>query len=485
MAAQNPTPPPRSLQAKPRRVHLVLRDGAEVEGGIFLNDGQALAPYLGSRKGGWVNLVAAQWILPVVEDVNHAVLQADHILYAYGTDGDVPVHGVTGAMAVRDVEVTLSTDARIRGQLCIADRQRLSDFLHTVGKFIPIVGVRIADTNALVGDIALNHAAVRVLRDTAPAGRATAMLDGRTPPIGSTAVSADARMTPPIGSAPVSGPSRGTPAAGFRVTDHEKGAPPRRATASMPLKSASNADELSSRPTPAIAPAIAAEAAAPSDGVRTEQISVGGGNYTLEMPGPNHERRSGSRSAVRARITLTLEGDNPIEVQQEQVDESPQPFSPAVAAVGERAAKHWLALVAQRFGLNPPDPRKLDASFGLEQLWDAIARANEITGDEFAVHVASTFRLPVARLDRIEASAIQLLKEGVAREFGIIPVRSDDKGLTVACADPTDLAMEQALRLASLQKVQYELAPPRAIRGALDWWYRGEQRPSTAVQAIP
>ena len=103
---------------------MVLRDGAEVEGGIFLNDGQALGPYLGSRKGGWVNLVAASWLVPVEEAVNHAVLQADHILYCYATEGDIPVHTVQGVVSVRHIEVTLSNDGRIRGSLAIADRQR-------------------------------------------------------------------------------------------------------------------------------------------------------------------------------------------------------------------------------------------------------------------------------------------------------------------------------------------------------------------------
>ncbi|MBI3792826.1 MAG: hypothetical protein HY275_18365 [Gemmatimonadetes bacterium] len=465
MALSPQTPPPRALQSKPRRVHLVLRDGAEVEGGIFLNDGQSLALYLGSRKGGWVNLVNAQWILPVEEMVNHAVIQADHVLYAYGPDGDVPVHSVTGQIAVRHVEVTLTTDARIRGQLNIADRQRLSDFLHTVGKFIPIVAVHRADNDQLVGDIALNHSAVRVLRDTAPAGRQTSALDGRslTPALGATAVDREGRMTPAS--------SRGVePAAG--------GAPTRRATPSMPLGGVS-AEEAARRVTPPPQPArMDAE-----PGVRSEQIAVGDSHYTLELPGPPTERRSGSRTAVRARITLNLEGDNPVEVSQEPIDE-PEPFSPAVAARNDRIARHWLALVAQRFGLAPADPRKLDDAFTTEQLWDQIARANDITGDEFAVHVASTFRVPVARLDRIEAAAVKLLDEKVARKFGMIPVRADEKSLTVACSDPTDLEMEQALRFATRHAVQFELAPPRAIRGALDWWYRGELRPSTSVQAV-
>jgi hypothetical protein len=479
MALTPLTPPPRSLQSKPRRVHLVLRDGAEVEGGIFLNDGQALAPYLGTRKGGWVNLVAAQWILPVEESVNHAVLQADHILYAYGVEGDVPVHGTTGQVAVRHVEVTLTTDARIRGQLFIADRQRLSDFLHTVGKFIPIVAVHRTDTDQLVGDIALNHAAVRVLRDTASTGRKTTALDGRasmmTPAIGAAFVEHDdARMTPPLG---------------VHTQDARNAPPPRRATAAIGLGGVplDPTRRDTPRATPVDSAAIAAAAAAATEaGVRSETIAVPGGGYTLEVPGPSVERRSGSNRAVRARVTLNLDGDNPVEVTQETEDEAPPAvvYSPAVQARADRLNRHWLSLVGQRFGLNPADPRPLEEKFTTEQVWDAIARANEITADEFAVHVASTFRVPVARLDRIEAKAVHMLDEKVARKFGMIPVRADEKSMTVACSDPTDLEMEQALRFATRHSISFELAPPRAIRGALDWWYRGELRPSTTVGVV-
>ena len=95
--------------------------------------------------------------------------------------------------------------------------------------------------------------------------------------------------------------------------------------------------------------------------------------------------------------------------------------------------------------------------------------------------MASTFRLPVAHLDRIDRQAVLLVEEKVARKFGMIPLRVDEKTLTVACADPTDLELEQALRFATRHAIAFELAPPRAIRGAIDWWYRGEQRPSTTV----
>ena len=434
------TPPPRTLQSKPRRVRLVLRDGAEVEGGIFLNDGQALAPYLGTRKGGWVNLVSATWLSPVEETVNHAVLQADHVLFAYGPDGDIPVHGVAGSIAVRSIEVTLSDGRKLAGQLAIADRQRLSDFLHTVGKFIPIVGARNVETGVTFGDVALNHAAVRVLRDTNPAGRATQSLDMRTldltPPIGSDVVGG--ARTPATSGTPVKGGPAVTPSIGV----------PRQPQPVRP----STATPVDAQP------------------VRSVPMSVPGGAYTLELPGPKVERRSGGHMAIRPSVVIRLD-DVMNEVTESEAVDVPSPYSPAVTAIAERAGRHWLSLVAERFGLAAADPRRLSESITTTELWDAIARANELTVDELAVHVGATFRLPIARLDAIALDAVRELPEDIARLHGVIPLRTDEKHLVVACSDPMNLAAEEALRQATRKQVVLEVAPPLAILGATDWWY--------------
>ena len=437
-----PTAPPRALlQSKPRRVRLVLRDGAEVEGGIFLNDGQALAPYLGTRKGGWVNLVSATWISPVEETVTHAVLQADHVLFAYGPDGDIPVHGVAGTIAVRAIEVTLSDGRKLAGQLCIADRQRLSDFLHTVGKFIPIVGARNVDDGVRFGDVALNHAAVRVLRDTNPSGRATQALDMRT-----------LDMTPPIGSDIIGGAR--TPPAGATPAKGSAALPPSR---EVP------------RPSMAVRPGTATPGGTPQ--VRNVPISVPGAAYTLEVPGPNVERRSGGHLAIRPSVVIRLDDDALTEATVSEAVDIVSPYSPAVTAIAERAARHWLSLVAERFGLAPADPRRLTAETGTAELWDGIARANELTADELAVHVAATFRLPIARLDAIAIDAVRELAEDIARQHGVIPMRTDAKHLVLACSDPMNLAAEDALRQATKKQIVFEVAPPLAILGATDWWY--------------
>lgn len=165
MASSGP-PQKASIQSRPRLVRLVLRDGDVIEGGIYLNEGQALAPYLGSRKGGWVNIINARW-LRAAETHTHAVMQTDHILIAMSVDGDIPVYGLTAAPAMRDVDIALDDASHIRGTLLLSQRQRLSDYLHACGKFLPVISATRLTANGTLGDCALNCLAIRVIRDSA------------------------------------------------------------------------------------------------------------------------------------------------------------------------------------------------------------------------------------------------------------------------------------------------------------------------------
>lgn len=144
---------------------MVLRDGAELDGALFLTEGQTLALYLGSRKGGWVNIVDVAW--SDGERVPHLVLQVEHLALAASIDGDIPAVVGSGIAAQRWVQIGLENQHRLQGCLFLAERQRLSDYLHTVGKFLPIVKTtRLGDGREL-GDVALNCAAIKLVRDIA------------------------------------------------------------------------------------------------------------------------------------------------------------------------------------------------------------------------------------------------------------------------------------------------------------------------------
>jgi Type II secretion system (T2SS), protein E, N-terminal domain len=145
-------------------VHIVLRSGDTVDGGIYLTDGQALAPYLSSRKNGWVNIVNAAWGLEG-ELHGHAVLQTEHIVLASSTERDYPVVAPTQGGAPRAVDVLLNDGTRLQGSLVLGAKQRLSDYLAGTGIFLGLMSaVRVQDGD-LLGDVALNAGAVIAVRD--------------------------------------------------------------------------------------------------------------------------------------------------------------------------------------------------------------------------------------------------------------------------------------------------------------------------------
>jgi len=152
------------VQSRPRRVHIILRDGDVVDGGLFLTDGQALAPYLGSRKNGWVNIVNAVWQREG-EVHRHAVLQTDHVVLALATDRDYPVQPATQVGVPRAVDILLEDGTRMQGSLFLAQRQRLSDFLSTCGSFLPLLDARRVHDDDELGDIAMNAGCVKAVRD--------------------------------------------------------------------------------------------------------------------------------------------------------------------------------------------------------------------------------------------------------------------------------------------------------------------------------
>jgi hypothetical protein len=155
--------PRRTGNNKPRKVHVLLRDGGVFEGELFLSDGHSLAPYLSSRKGGWINVVKARW-QGEGELHPHAVVQCDDILLAAFADGDLPGNAAPVGPG-RDVDIALEDRTRISGRLQLADRQRMSDYLSACGKFIPVMGATRIPSQEPLGDIALNAASIRAVRD--------------------------------------------------------------------------------------------------------------------------------------------------------------------------------------------------------------------------------------------------------------------------------------------------------------------------------
>jgi type IV pilus assembly protein PilB len=79
--------------------------------------------------------------------------------------------------------------------------------------------------------------------------------------------------------------------------------------------------------------------------------------------------------------------------------------------------------------------------------------------------------LNVADLKAATASAILLVPEKVVRRHIAFPIRANDRQITVAVGDPSDLNLEQALGFVSGREPVFEIAPPSAILKVIDERY--------------
>ena len=130
--------------------------------------------------------------------------------------------------------------------------------------------------------------------------------------------------------------------------------------------------------------------------------------------------------------------------------------------------KHWLVHVLRRAGIQEAEELAIDPGSPSAEAWMAACESTGMSQDELASHVGDYFRLKVADLDAGESTAVKLVPEKIARQYGIFPLREDDRHLTVATSDPTNFAAEQALGFISGRKAVFEVAPPPFILDAIN-----------------
>jgi hypothetical protein len=164
-------------RAPTRRLRLFLRDFRMVEAHIALAEGQSLVSWLANRRS-YVNLRNAHWV-STKDSVQHAVLKVDQVLWAASIDNDIPLVSTTQPHAPKAVEIQLEGGLLVRGGLSIGDKQRLSDYLEAQMQFIPLRGGLLLrsgrpakEVNLVLGDVALNQAAVQSMWEIAMQERA-------------------------------------------------------------------------------------------------------------------------------------------------------------------------------------------------------------------------------------------------------------------------------------------------------------------------
>lgn len=155
-----------------RRLRLFLRDFRMIEAQISLAEGQSLAQYFASRKQ-YVNLRAAKWA-STGEQIKHAVLKIDQVLWAASLDNDIPLINAVAQNEPREVEVQLDGGLLVRAGLAVGAGQRLGDYLESQQQFVPLRNAQLLrsgrppkEVNVALGDIVMNQLAVQAIWEVA------------------------------------------------------------------------------------------------------------------------------------------------------------------------------------------------------------------------------------------------------------------------------------------------------------------------------
>jgi hypothetical protein len=151
-----------------KRLHVVLRDGSLLEGSIYIAEDMSLIAFLGSRKGGFMNMVDAR--RPKLQETpGHLIVQTDLVVLVTAPDANVQVIGPAGAGAgEREVELYLIGGKAIKGTMYLAPMQRLSDYIHHCGKFAGIVNAKFISDGTEIGDVAVCTSAIAMIREAKP-----------------------------------------------------------------------------------------------------------------------------------------------------------------------------------------------------------------------------------------------------------------------------------------------------------------------------
>lgn len=155
-----------------RRLRIFLRDFRMVEAQVTFADGQSLTTYFANRKS-YLNLIGTHWA-STQEDIQHAVLRVDQVLWVAAPDADIGLTNASGHPAQRVVEIQLDGGLLLRAALLMGERQRVSDYLESAGQFVPMLSAQLLRSgrppkkvNVTLGDIVLNQEAIQAVWEVA------------------------------------------------------------------------------------------------------------------------------------------------------------------------------------------------------------------------------------------------------------------------------------------------------------------------------
>ncbi len=116
-----------------------------------------------------------------------------------------------------------------------------------------------------------------------------------------------------------------------------------------------------------------------------------------------------------------------------------------------------------------------------------LVRRGIATEQEVAEVLAKGLQLPVANLATmaLSSSVTSLVREELAMQYLVVPVRIDENGLAVATANPLDRAALRAIEFATGKRVHAEVATLTAIRDALEHSYHLDDSLGAYLKGVP
>ncbi|HTT67699.1 MAG TPA: type II/IV secretion system protein [Gemmatimonadales bacterium] len=135
----------------------------------------------------------------------------------------------------------------------------------------------------------------------------------------------------------------------------------------------------------------------------------------------------------------------------------------------------WLLVALEREKLLPPDAVEQFRRQAPEWVATAAIQKGWVAADVVIRTAARAAHVPAANLAQVDPTATQFVLEGVARQYGVLPLSATNRVIRIATADPLNLDAEQALGFVAGRQVEFQYALPSLLMQRLDEVYRPER----------
>ena len=107
------------------------------------------------------------------------------------------------------------------------------------------------------------------------------------------------------------------------------------------------------------------------------------------------------------------------------------------------------------------------------KLVEAAVKFGGVRESEFLEAIGKVLDVPVVDLDKIQPTpeALQMLSASTVYQYGVLPLRSDEKSLTIVTSDPFDTVAADGIRLVSGKLARTALAPAEEVEKAIKKFY--------------